>query len=86
MPITHVDKRSRIRQLGIFKILFHFLWNIDIRVPTDTLCFLELAKHTGSLDVFEVYIGILRNIHDITEVVVKTLGSMVLFKNLHQLL
>mmetsp|Transcript_25810 Transcript_25810/g.40097 ORF Transcript_25810/g.40097 Transcript_25810/m.40097 type:complete len:1000 (+) Transcript_25810:1485-4484(+) len=86
VTVTDMDERTGIRKLGILKVLLHLLGFVNVGITADTLGLLELSQHTRTLDVLEVHNGILRKVHNRTEVVVETFGGLGIFKHLDKLL
>mmetsp|Transcript_17737 Transcript_17737/g.26865 ORF Transcript_17737/g.26865 Transcript_17737/m.26865 type:complete len:204 (-) Transcript_17737:2149-2760(-) len=85
-PVADMDKRTGISKLCVLEVLLHLFGIVNIGVAAYTLRLLELSKHTGRLNVFEVYHGIFRKVDNGSKVVVKALKCLVLLEYLYKLL
>mmetsp|Transcript_8116 Transcript_8116/g.11864 ORF Transcript_8116/g.11864 Transcript_8116/m.11864 type:complete len:240 (-) Transcript_8116:1750-2469(-) len=81
-----MDQGTRISQLRSLQVFLDFFGLVNVGVTADAFGFLELTKHTRSLDVLEVDVRILGNVDNRSKVVVETFGGTVLFKHRNEIL
>lgn len=70
--IADDDQGKLILQLCLLQEILDLLWIVVVALSTDTFNFTNLAGPSGSLDVLEVDFRIFAEVHNRSEVVVKT--------------
>ena len=65
-------ERKLVLKFGFLEEVLDFFRVVVIALPADTLDLPYLVRAGGSLDVFEVYFGVLAKIDNRTEIIVET--------------
>jgi len=68
-------KWKLIRKLGLLQEVLNLLRIIVIGLPADALDLTNLSCPCSSLDVLEVNLGVIAQVYDGTEVIIKTLQT-----------
>lgn len=73
--IADNDKRKLVGEFGLFEEVFDFLRVVEVALAAETLHFADLASTGCGLDIFEVDLGVLAQVHDRTKEVVQSLSE-----------
>ena len=79
------DEGELVRELGFLEEILDLLGVVEVALSAETLDFTDLASSGGSLNVLEVYLGVLAEVDDGAEVVVKTFEALERLEHLNQL-
>mmetsp|Transcript_10294 Transcript_10294/g.24654 ORF Transcript_10294/g.24654 Transcript_10294/m.24654 type:complete len:368 (+) Transcript_10294:2459-3562(+) len=80
VAVAHVDKRPRVRQLGVQQECLHLARVVNLRVAANALNLLELVELRGRHDVLVVHNRRLARVHDGAQVVVESVEAVVLLE------
>ncbi len=79
------DKRQLVRELGFLEEVLDLLGVVVVGLSADALDFSDLTSASSGLNVFEVHLGVGREVDDGTEVVVETLERLEGLEHLDEL-
>lgn len=71
-PVANDDERELIGELGFLKEILDFFGVVEIALAANPFDLAYLASSRGGLDVLEVDFRVLAQVHNRTQVVVKT--------------
>ena len=84
-PIANDDKRQLVLKASFLKEVLDLLWVVVVALATNALDFPDLASAGSSLDILEVYLGILAQVDDGAQVVVETFEALERLEHLDEL-
>lgn len=73
--IANDDQWELVGQLGLLKEILDLLWVVKVTFTTDSLDLSNLASTASGLNVLEMHLGVLTEIDDRSEIVIKTWGD-----------